>query len=439
MTGYLVDISIVSILETAYKLSSFRINHMEQWINFEQSLNQRLNRENLDNQQTKAKNFSLTGHALVRGVAGSGKSLVLRNRVEKLIDDGYDNILILCYNRFMNGWLSSKLAEKDIKVTCKTFNKWAYRIGYTYEWNDNPNLRKRIIDLVEQNAKHYYQAILIDEAQDFYDEWFQALLSAVKPDTNSIFFVYDNTQSVYGQPHRLNDNWSWRSLGFDVVGRSQIFELNYRNSPEILELAWQFIFPYLSSANMKVAKRSEAGGKIGHIVEPVKKASRSSSIKPLTVKSDLSASSIAKQIQLALNSNADSSIGVLLHPQESKEFKQEISDCLEDLDIENHAPLRSEHRDHNVVSRPFVIIDSWNALKGVEFDAVIIAGIDMVDELPDPDKDFQEKAGLYTAMTRARDHLIMLYEEETPVVQQIQKILESPDVLDWDINMSESA
>ena len=59
---------------------------MEQWINFEQSLNQRLNREALDEQQNKARNFSLQGHSLVRGVAGSGKSLVLRNRVEKLID-----------------------------------------------------------------------------------------------------------------------------------------------------------------------------------------------------------------------------------------------------------------------------------------------------------------------------------------------------------------
>ena len=50
---------------------------MEQWINFEQSLNQRLNSQDLDEQQTKARNTKLEGHALVRGVAGSGKSLVL--------------------------------------------------------------------------------------------------------------------------------------------------------------------------------------------------------------------------------------------------------------------------------------------------------------------------------------------------------------------------
>jgi hypothetical protein len=38
-----------------------------QWIDFTQTLNQRLNSEQLDDEQTKAKNFSLKGHSLVRG------------------------------------------------------------------------------------------------------------------------------------------------------------------------------------------------------------------------------------------------------------------------------------------------------------------------------------------------------------------------------------
>jgi superfamily I DNA and RNA helicase len=407
---------------------------VEQWINFEQSLNQRLNREDLDEQQNKAKNFSLEGHSLVRGVAGSGKSLVLRNRLEKLIDEGYEEILVLCYNRFMNGWINSIIPQKglSLNVESRTFHSWAYRIGYTYKWDKNREMREKITYLVQEKAKERYQAILIDEAQDFYDEWFNAMLYAVKPDTNSIFFVYDNTQSVYeGQQHRRKQEWSWSKLGFDVRGRSQIFDLNYRNAPEIIELAWQFIYPYLASANMKIAKRSDAGGKIGHIVEPLKKSSRSSSIKPMLV-SDMSPDNIAKQVKLALSSHPDSSIGVLLHPQEPKSFKSEISQCLKKLGVPHHAPMCSEDREHNVVNRPFVIVDSWNALKGVEFDAVIIAGLDKVKDLPDANEDFQEKAGLYTAITRARDHVVMLYHDETQVVQQLQNILTAPDVLESD-------
>ena len=410
---------------------------MEQWINFEQSLNQRLNSQDLDEQQTKARNTKLEGHALVRGVAGSGKSLVLRNRIEKLIEAGYNDILVLCYNRFMNGWIDSIIKEKglSLNVECRTFHSWAYRIGYDYNWDEIPEKRQQIIDLVKTyynaNPKKRYQAILIDEAQDFYDEWFMAMLSAVDPDTNSIFFVYDNTQSVYGQPHRRKREWSWLKLGFKIPGGSaKIFDINYRNAPEIIELAWQFICPYLASANMKTSKRS--GSNIGSIVEPLKKSSRSSSIKPMLVKSDMSPDNIAKQVKLALSSHPDSSIGVLLHPQEPRSFKSEISECLWKLDVPNHAPMRPQERFYNVVNRPFVIVDSWNALKGVEFDAVIIAGVDRVEDLPDPDKDFQEKAGLYTAITRARDHVVMLYQYETQVVQQLQNILTTPDVLESD-------
>jgi superfamily I DNA/RNA helicase len=168
------------------------------------------------------------------------------------------------------------------------------------------------------------------------------------------------------------------------------------------------------------------------IVEPVKKSSRSSSIKPMLVKSDMSPDNIAKQVKLALSSHPESSIGVLLHPQELKSFKSEISECLRKLGVPNHAPMRAQDRAYNVVNRPFVIVDSWNALKGVEFDAVIIAGVDQVENLPDADKDFQEKAGLYTAITRAKDHVVMLYQDETQVVQQLQNILTAPDVLESD-------
>ena len=86
-------------------------------------------------------------------------------------------------------------------------------------------------------------------------------------------------------------------------------------------------------------------------------------------------------------------------------------------------------RDFSVVYRPCVIVDSWNAVKGVEFDAVIIVGADWVKDYADLDKDFEEKAGLYVAMTRARDHLVILYERKTDTVEWLQEVLESESVL----------
>ncbi|WP_019507168.1 UvrD-helicase domain-containing protein [Pleurocapsa sp. PCC 7319] len=406
------------------------------WINFEQSLGQRLELKELNSSQNRAKNLRSKGAAIVRGVAGSGKSLILRNRAEKLLED-FEQILVLTYNRFMNGWLKSQLeASQFNKVECKTFHQWAYK-HLKYSYDDDIS---KLVKLAHKSTKRY-QAILIDEAQDFPDEWFQALLEVLDSRTKALFIVYDNTQSVYGQPHRRKSDWSWKSLGINIPGgRSQVFDLNYRNSPEILELAWKFITPALEIADIKVEKRQrdEAGKviytpSIGSIIEPKKKLSRSSGIQPLLLEvyyEDMP-DKIAYQIQQALQTHPESSIGILLHPQ-AQDLKQEISKELTTLNIEHHAPETSRDRDGNVVSQPYVIVDSWNALKGVEFDAVIIAGVDSLSEYKPENAEisFETKAGLYTAMTRAKDHLVMLYETKDVIVAEIEAALNSADCLD---------
>ena len=404
------------------------------WIDFERSLEQRLELQQLSQEQNRSKNLRSKGAAIVRGVAGSGKSLVLKNRVTKLLED-YDRILVLTYNRFMNSWLTSQFDTGNRKIECKTFHQWAYKY-LNYSYDDEVS---KLVDLARQSGKRY-QAILIDEAQDFADEWFQALLEVLDRRTEALFIVYDNTQSVYGQAHRRKSDWSWQNLGIKIPGgRSQVFDINYRNSPEILELAWKFIAPALETAGIRVERRErdEAGKvirtpSIGSVIEPRKKRSRSSGIEPLLLEvyyEDMP-DKIAYEVQQALDTHLESSIGILVHPQ-AKDLKIEIAKELKSLEIEHLAPMSSGDRQGNIITRPCVIVDSWNALKGVEFDAVIIAGVDSLVQYKssDPEISFEEKAGLYTAMTRAKDHLVMLYEEKNEVVLEIEAALNAESCL----------
>lgn len=407
---------------------------MERWIDFQQSLPQRSMNADLDREQNRTKNFASQGHALVRGVAGSGKSLVLKSRVEKLINEGFNEILVLCYNRFMNAWIHETVNTNDnINVECATFHSWAARkLQYDYRCDREVQTRQVITKLAEQSQLKY-QAILIDEAQDFYDEWFTAILQVLDQQTNSLFFVYDNTQSIYDHPHRRKADWTWKQLGLDIPGaRSQIFDVNYRNSPEILETAWKFILPTLNQVGMTIAKRKKARGSLGTIVEPKTKQIRSSDIKPLLLQLQHAEMPelIAKQIQLALAIEPGSSIGVLTPPDE-KSLRQAISQQLRQLGIQHHAPRNSGERNGNVVKRPAVIVDSWNAVKGIEFDAVILAGVDRMPE--QSESAFQEKVGLYTAMTRAKDHLVMLYAEHNSIVDMLEAAIESPNQLETEI------
>ena len=113
-----------------------------------------------------------------------------------------------------------------------------------------------------------------------------------------------------------------------------------------MELAWKFIAPALATAEIKVEKkeRDETGKvihtpSIGSVIEPKKKHSRSSGIKPLLfeVYYEDMPNKIAAQVQEALEVHGESSIGILLHPQ-AKDLKQEISKELTKLNLEHHAP-----------------------------------------------------------------------------------------------------
>ena len=115
-----------------------------------------------------------------------------------------------------------------------------------------------------------------------------------------------------------------------------------------------------------------------------------------------------------------------------RNLQPEISKELANLNIKHHVPKTSRDRDGNVVDRPCIVVDSWNALKGVEFNAVIIAGVDSLVEITDDlDRNFEAKAGLYTAITRARDHLVMLYENKNETVDLIESALTTTDRLDY--------
>ncbi|WP_159786568.1 AAA family ATPase [Sodalinema gerasimenkoae] len=401
-----------------------------QWIDFQQTLNQRLQEEQLDEEQTQARNFSPNGHSLVRGAVGSGKSLVLRDRVSKVLEQDLNSVLVLSYNRFMRFWLESSLKKQGCHVECGTFHGWSARhFDYKYRDDKEKESRKQLIKKA-QDSNLSYDAILIDEAQDFYDEWFQTLLGVLNPDTNSLFFVYDNTQSVYGQSHRRNSGWTWKQLGIDVVGRSQIFDVNYRNSPEILELSWHFIQPALENVGLKSDKR-ENSPPIDRVIEPKKKGDRSSGLSPSLIQMNFSdmPEEIAKQVKQALEGCPESSIGILTH-RNSRELRVKISEELAKLEVNHNAPKSSQERSGNVVNRPYVIVDSWNAVKGVEFDAVILAGVDLVlGQHKNPDRAFEEMAGLYTAITRSKDHLIMLYQDKNPVIEQLENALTAEDQL----------
>lgn len=190
------------------------------------------------------------GHRLLRGVAGSGKTIVLICRARYLRAQHPDwRILVVCYNRVLADFLRTAIGDEHIEVS--TFHAWCTRQlkaagvdipeppGRGKQWDDHwvetvPQLVSQAFDTIRVPTGAY-QAILVDEGQDFADNWYRLLLRALDPVANRLFIALDSSQNIYRR--RI----SWRALGIQIAGRTRVLKRNYRNTRPILSAAYAMV------------------------------------------------------------------------------------------------------------------------------------------------------------------------------------------------------
>ncbi|MEO8017417.1 MAG: NERD domain-containing protein/DEAD/DEAH box helicase [Pseudomonadota bacterium] len=153
------------------------------------------------------------GHRIIRGVAGSGKTLILAFRAEHLARAASKPVLILCYANGIAGRLEDVMQARGVedRVQVRTFHSWCYQMLKTYgipspseaefpDYNDRLAACVRTVD-AETMLGHIpggqYDAVLIDEAHDFEPEWLSLAVKMVNPDTKAFMIVYDDMQAIY--------------------------------------------------------------------------------------------------------------------------------------------------------------------------------------------------------------------------------------------------
>jgi len=203
-------------------------------------------------QERFAKNIPF-GHYMVTGLPGSGKSVVLLSRaihLAKMFPNW--NILILTYNKALKSELEHKinnikedLALLEIEINnieITTFHKKAFRISKIdsreYPNKDDNFWQNIVVNNALESVKEEYDAILIDEYQDFYKSWFELVIKMTKEHyyedkkVKNIFLAGDRLQSIYN-PKDIN--WK-QDIGLDMRGRSKLLKKSYRLHQEHMKL-----------------------------------------------------------------------------------------------------------------------------------------------------------------------------------------------------------
>ena len=198
-------------------------------------------------QERFAKSVPL-GHYIITGIPGSGKTVALLSRsiyLAKLHPEW--KILILTYNKALTSQLYIKIAKvkEDLKVLdifinnieiC-TFHQKANALSSlsASQFQDKEAFWRDILpnDAIKQ-AKPNYHAILVDEYQDFYSNWFHLILKLLiehqeeEKSYKNLFLAGDRLQGIYN-PKDIN--WK-QDIGLDMRGRAKLLKTSYRNTKE---------------------------------------------------------------------------------------------------------------------------------------------------------------------------------------------------------------
>jgi hypothetical protein len=168
-----------------------------------------------------------SGFRRIKGPAGSGKSLVLAARAAKLANEGM-SVLIITYNitlmhylrdivsrgfekkgashnvfyKYFHGWCKEVCAEADMESEYKSLMR-----GFSRDHIFNEGMPNLAAKAIRENGHmlDHYDAILVDEGQDFLPLWLNVVQGVLKPG-GQMLLVADVTQDVYGTAKTWTDD-----------------------------------------------------------------------------------------------------------------------------------------------------------------------------------------------------------------------------------------
>lgn len=193
----------------------------------------------------------LPGHYRVRGVAGSGKTQVLAHRAGNLASQGY-RVLILSFNITLWHYIRDMVQRSPYSFSWKNFTfghfhgfckdilnefgeKWPSETADS-ETTFRDIVPNKVIEVIKRGDFVKYDAILIDEGQDYYIEWYNMLCHFLT-ERDEVVVVCDKKQNIYSREMDWLDK---RRSGVEKFGEWIELKTIVRLPEKIAEMTKEF-------------------------------------------------------------------------------------------------------------------------------------------------------------------------------------------------------
>ena len=248
---------------------------------------------------------------------------------------------------------------------------------------------------VERDRKPFTH-IVVDEAQDLGVPELRLLAAIAPAGPNALFFAGDLGQRIFQQP------FSWKTLGVDVRGRSQVLKVNYRTSHQIRRTADRLLPKVVRDVD---GLEEERYGTVSVFNGP-------EPIVAIYPTVDAEAEAVAKWIGETVAAGIlPSEIGIFVRTT------AELPRARTAIRASEHEVVELYEHDNGPVAG--ISVGTMHLGKGLEFKAVAVMACDdevlplqerleaVADEVDLDDVYDTERQLLYVACTRARDRLVV--------------------------------
>jgi len=230
------------------------VNALKPTFQFAQSFSGHLETERrklirLTSQQSRLLKIAETqDRLLIEGCAGCGKTLLAIERAVMFAKAG-KRVLLLCYNLRLQQMLQQQVSTHnlpgiDVFAFSELCEHLARTTGLSVDVPHDENLRSEYYSVkcieylkqaIDRGAKGMYEAIVVDEGQDFQSEWWVLIEDLLpNPGVSPLYIFYDPDQNIFGRdfqfpitrPFLLRENCrSTRSISDFIrrtLGREEI-------------------------------------------------------------------------------------------------------------------------------------------------------------------------------------------------------------------------
>tara|TARA_R110002124_G_scaffold7105_14_gene41780 strand:- start:1863 stop:3542 length:1680 start_codon:yes stop_codon:yes gene_type:complete len=320
--------------------------------------------EELTNKQKEClKSLNSFKRLMVAGPAGTGKTCLAIEKSISLSEEGFE-VLYLCHNDALAKYLQKRLAEyPNIKVS--SYFKFCLDVARQLQiqmpdknspdyWDD---LALILLKAEGKDESILKDAIIIDEGQDFIQDWVDSLETLLRDKANGLFYLFhDDNQRIYNKnrPHAVLSN----------TPKYELYK-NIRNSKPIFEVSSLFY----------QGQTLEASGPDGLDIELIES---SESARNRTIEKCLN--------KLINNEDVDPNEIAILTAKSLNKFGG--------LSFKAH-----KTRTANDIDGEGVVVDNIYRFKGLEKEVVIL--IDLKENI-------DNQALIYVGTSRARSYLIII-------------------------------